>query len=151
MSSHRYYSDDDHDAEDYELQKEYDLIKQFKLEDYLECPETYKIIDNEWNCRVEDTLETKLNDVFMKYHEYFKDLPEGFFSRSSHIHCVDLFMLVKHHLVRNYSIDMFKENPSLAKPLVNSIQDIKQMRLARNKEQLKHRFNVSNKEFSWGK
>jgi hypothetical protein len=151
MNSHKYYSDDEIDDWDYEIRRQYEVIKHFNLYDYLECPETYKIINKDWNQLVEETLEQKLVNIFMKYHDYFKNISSDFLARSTNTNSFDLFMLVKHHLIRNYRLDMFKENPSLATPLVNSIQDIRKMRSIKNKEKLKERFSASNKKFTWRK
>ena len=74
MSSH-YYSDDDLDFEGDEIRKEYEKIKHFTLDDYLDCTSTYKIIYDEWNKRVEDTLESKIISIYEKYYGNFHGVP----------------------------------------------------------------------------
>lgn len=149
MSS-QYYSDDEYDHEEQKKEREFSKIKHFTLEDYLECPETYKIINDEWNERIEQTLEDKIYAIYEKYYNYFKDIPCDFLARSTDLHSTDLFSLVKFHLVRNYSLDLFKENPSLATPLVNSLDMIKRVRKQNKIIQMQDKFMESNQTFSWG-
>lgn len=151
MRTNKYNSDDDYENDDYEIHKEYEKIKHFKLEDYLECPETYKIINDEWNERVIRNMENKITDLFELYFNDFKDVPYGFMSRSEMFHSTDLLLLIKHHLIRNYTTDMFKDKPELANPLINSMKYIKQQRNFRKNELLKEKFKKANTDFCWNK
>lgn len=144
-------NDDYRSDEDDNNDKEYSRISHLTLSDYLDCNHTKKIIKDEWNERVRDDLECDICDLFNEYYELFRDDNTKLFKRASSIHEVDLFMLVKHHLVRNYNLDVFKENPSLANPLLNSLDNIIQKRKEMRQQNINENFDKYNKTFTWGK
>jgi hypothetical protein len=139
-----YYSSDD------EYHDGFKKIKHLTIHDYLDCEETREIITDEWKQRVSEDLEENVTDLFNSFREDFIDTPSDLFKRSNVFHDVELFMLVKHHLVRNYSTDMFKNDPSLANPLLNSLEDIIRKRKLLRKKQIQENFDNQNKTFSWG-
>jgi len=143
-------SDDEYDSDDYDV-KEFNKIKHLSLEDYLDCPQTNAILKSEWEDQLTEKIEDKVEDFFQKYYDYFKHADTRLFSRAKTHHSSDLFSLVKHHLIRDYNLEIFKSNPTLAQPLVNSIDRIKQDRIKAHRQYMQGNFSSSNNKFSWHK
>lgn len=140
---------DDYESDDYETHKEFEKIKHLTLNDYLECEETYNVMNDEWEERFDSNIEEQLNDIFNKYFINFQGENCDFLSRANSYHSADLISLVKFHLRRDYTTDMFEQDPSLAKPLLNSLDSIMQKRKQRRKKDMKEEFTKANKQFSW--
>jgi len=144
-----YYSDDDYESDDQHTKAEYNKLRNFQLRDYLDCPETNKLLNREWDMNVNNTIEHRVDEFFDKHYEFFKHSNTRVFARATSAHGNHLMPLVKHHLVRNYDLNMFKTNPELARPLVNSFNLIKQKRAENKRDELKRNFDYSNRKISW--
>lgn len=140
---------EDYESDDCETQKEFEKIKHLTLNDYLECPETYNVMNDEWEGRFNSNVEEQLNDIFNKYFSNFQGENCNFLSRAESHHSADLISLVKFHLRRDYTTEMFEQEPSLAKPLLNSLDSIIEKRKQRRKKDIKENFMKANKQFSW--
>lgn len=149
MSLKQYYSDEEIPQEEQQIYKEYQNIKHFTLADYLECTETRTIIEDEWNTRIEETIEPELYALFDMFLKEHKHSGTGLFDRATTQHATDFFLLIKHHLVKKYSTSMFEENPTLASPLVRSLDAIRLARKNRKTQHIRERFQQFNQEFSW--
>lgn len=147
-----YYSDsDDNNTEDFILNKRHGVIKDFTLNDYLNCPETKYIIFNEWEERFSEDLEGKIHTIFNKYRDALQCKMSNVFYCSESYHSQDLCNLVKHHLIKDLTLDMFTENPFLAEPLISSIEKIKQAKRNERIKQMNDNIKQSNKLFAWVK
>ena len=141
-----YYSD-----EEYDTSKEYSKISHLQLQDYLECRETFNILNNEWTYKLESELEPEVDKIFNDYFEHFKNEDCDFLKRATTTHAVDFYHMIKHHLVRDYNMDIFKDDPSLAKPLINSIDKIKEERKNKKTFEMQKNFDKLNKKYNWDK
>ncbi len=131
--------------------REYSKISHLKLQDYLDCKETFNILNNEWEYKLEDELEPEVDKIFNDYFNHFKEEDCKLFKRASSIHCVDFNNMIKHHLVRDYNLEIFKDEPSLAKPLLNSLDVIYEERRKNKQLSFQENFNKYNKTYNWGK
>lgn len=115
---YEYNSSDDITPEEEYILKKWETIKDYTIQDYMKCSKTRELLIEEWEERFNKQLEERILDVFNYHFEYLKGNTSNVLYRADKIHGNNLVSLVKHHLVRNYSLDIFKENPDLADPLI---------------------------------
>lgn len=126
-------------------------IKHFTLNDYLSCNQTKELLLQEWDKRIYDDLEPDIINIMKRHIQSSKDNMSNILYRAEERHINDLIMLIKHHIVEDYDLKMFEENPELADPLVNSIGDIRKRQKELIKQQQLENFKNTNKVFNWGK
>jgi hypothetical protein len=117
--THDEYLNDELTYEEVELLEQYEKIKHFTLDDYMECKETRTLLLNEWEEHFNENLKNKIMEIFDEhYHSLNQELSNVFF-RADENHSIDLVSLVRFHLKKNYSTNIFKENPHLAEPMLS--------------------------------
>lgn len=149
--SYRNYENYTDESSDDESQNKNDILSQFTLNDYLDCNETREILDSEWDCNIRENMEEEITEIFRNYRLKFENTQSKLFKRSTSEHEATLFSLIKHHLVRNYNTEIFKNNPHLATPLIKSFDTIMQNRKEKAKQAIHKKFENSNKKFNWNK
>jgi hypothetical protein len=147
-----YYSDEEDHYDQSKLRK-WNAIKHLTLDDYFKCPQTGNIISNEWNDRFSSHLEQPIVHVFNKHLNHLQNEYSNVLYRASTSHTTDLLNLVKHHLVKDYSVTMFEHNPDLADPLLRSMNEIREKEREKELEEKQNRMSEklksSAKEFNW--
>lgn len=118
-----YYTDDELSDGEIERLHKYEEIKHFTLDDYFRCDETKHLLIDEWNTRFNRFIEEKIKELYDVYRENIIQNDLNIMERSNEEHYIDLIELVKHHLVKDYDIGIFEENPLFAQPLKQMIQD----------------------------
>jgi hypothetical protein len=142
-------SDDITPEEEYILEK-WETIKHYTIQDYMKCHETKQLLIEHWEERFNKQLEEKILEVFKYHFEYLKGNCSNVLYRADEIHGNDLLCLVKHHLVKDYSLDIFKDNPDLADPLVKLYENNYDVE-HHDKKLLHKKFKAANKIYNWGK
>jgi hypothetical protein len=62
---------------------------------------------------------------------------------------MDLMSLISHHLVRDYDISIFHEDPDLAAPLLADFNRIEEERREEQRKRYSKAFTKANKKFDW--
>lgn len=138
------YSDDDTDK-----RKQIEKIRNFTINDYLSCKYTRNILHKQWEENFENNLERKIENFFFDNYDYMIDTNANVFYRANETHSIDLVSLIKHHLIRDYDLSVFYENPELATPLISQYSHIQDMRKREIRKRHSKAFKESNKEFDW--
>lgn len=148
------YSDNEVEWSEEQREIEYNKISHFTQADYMKCPQTRDILVEDFEEGFQENLEEDLRDIFINNYHTLANKFSSVLYRADESHAEDFIMLVHHHLVKNYNLGIFKEDPSLARPLVEQIDDIREReKLERNKE-MNAKINKSinkQKNFVWGK
>ena len=113
-----YISDDDYNEDEY-LTKKREEIAHFTLDDYMSCGATRSILITNWQQKFDDNLEKDIENIFNSHYEYLKGTMSNVLYRADEHHAIDLVSLVQHHLVRDYDMSVFYEDPDLAAPLLS--------------------------------
>lgn len=97
--------------------KEGEFLDEFyKLEDFLRCKETKEILDKEHYISFVKNMEPELIDFLKYFKEYYK---ETTLFKDTKGHAEGEFVaLIYNNLNKNYDLNIFYENPELAKPLI---------------------------------
>lgn len=112
------FSNDELSYEEIKLLEKYEKIKHLTIDDYMECKETRKLLLNEWDERFDLNLKNKISEIFDEHFHSLKDELSNVFFRANERHSIDLVSLVRYHLKKDYSLNIFKDNPDLADPLL---------------------------------
>lgn len=154
----KYSSEDDYNSSDEDFEEYHELlqkekkqneIKRFSLEDYFKCEKTKDLIINEWEEKFENTLAIKIMHIFNRHYEYLQKNGDDIFYYANKNHLVDLCNLVKYHVQKEYTTEMFDENPELAQPLIESYSKIKKQEQIEEKKKMSKAFISANKEYNW--
>lgn len=144
-------SDEDGDYIDpFELERleKWNIIKHFRLHDYMSCEETKKVLKQHWKKEFH-AVEDELYEMFDTYHTYMNEKHFNVLSFADTVHRCDFVSLITHHITKNYDTSIFEEEPQLAEPLVRKINDIIHLRKEQKKLSLKEKYKTSNKTFNW--
>lgn len=132
-------------------EKEWKKIKHFTVNDYLSCKQTKELLLQEWDKKFNDNLEPNIENVMKKHIDNAKNTSSNILCGANMAHISDLIMLVKYHVVKDYDLTLFEEDPELAQPLVHSIDDIRKKQKNAIKQQQIENFKNMNKTYNWGK
>jgi hypothetical protein len=145
-----YYSDDEYDYDDEQRQKKVILLKDLTLKDYLAYKDTRISLENEWNKKIEDEIREDSDALWKDMRDKCKHVT-NIGELIEDIHKNDMFEMIRYHLVPQYDLGLFEENPDLAMGLVNKIDQIRSNERNRNNERMRKDFNEANVKFIWGK
>lgn len=126
-------------------------IKHFTLDDYFSCDETKEIIQNQWNDKYYYTMEENINTLFNSAVNDFQSSNTNILLRADKIHGTYLLDLIKHHVKREYDLDIFKRDPFLAEPLLEQYEEIQKRKENERKKNLEIRFINANRKYDWNK
>ena len=150
MSKYTDYDSFDEDVEENEiLEKKRNEIKNFTLNDYMSCGATKSTLILNWQQNFDDNLEKKIEDIYQNHYEYMKGTMANVFYRAEQHHVVDLISLISHHLVRDYDVSIFHEDPDLAAPLLADFNRIQEERREEQRKRYSKAFTKANKVFDW--
>ena len=152
MQRNYYSSDSETDELDFEEEerlRKWDLIKHLNVDDYFSNKETKQLLIINWD----DTFEKKLNNNIIDLFKYYKSNCEfhesNILSLADEVHSCDLINLIKYHTKKHYSLDIFEEEPDLAKPLYDSIKRKEEEERKKKELELQNKFNKSKQKFNW--
>ena len=134
---------DEYVEEEYIIKKVKKL--RFYAKDYMSCKETKDILLTNWRDKFSNSLEEKIDNIFKHNYVYMKQTSANILSRAEKYHASDLVSLIKHHIVKDYDISVFMDNPDLANELLENFNDIKQKRNEEIKKQHAKALSKSNK------
>jgi hypothetical protein len=144
------YSDDEYDYDEEQRLKKVELLQEFTINDYLAFRETRNVLNDEWDKKVEEELRDKSSKLWNKMYDNCNNV-SNLGDLIEDIHENDMFELIRHHIVPQYDLEIFEENPDIAMGLVNKIDQIRSEEQQRQKTVMKSQFKSANVEFSWGK
>ena len=145
-----YNDSDSEELDDYEFSRleKCRQLKHFSINDYLSCRETNFLLKQDWNNEYEST-ENEFEKIFIDYKSYFNEKGYNILALADNIHQSDFSSLIKHHIKKKYNILIFEEEPSLAAPLVEQIDEIRKKKELQKKQHLIENYKKSNKTFDW--
>ena len=117
-----YDSDDEIQNLDYHEKAQQEIInkiQQFTIDDYLACKETRNILTMEWEHIFENKLQDQIEYVYAQFLSSMKDGGYNILALADDNHSNDLLSIIKHHIDKKYSLEIFQENPNLAQSLIN--------------------------------
>lgn len=117
-------NEDELTNEEIDLIHKWEEIRHFTMEDYVSCKETREILIHEWEDKFNNTLEKNILDIFNNHYNNLKEEYSNVLYRCEERHGIDLVSIVRHHLVKKYSLDIFKKNPYLAEPILKKLNDL---------------------------
>ena len=144
------YSDDEYDYEEEQRVQKVEQLKDLSLKDYLAYPETRNILENEWNKHICETLEEPMSDMW-KELTYECGRNRNMLNINEKIHEYIFYEIVKHHLVPQYNLQIFDDDPDLANGLVHNLDSVRAIMKKNEREKMNINFKDSNKEFKWGR
>ena len=121
-----------------------DLTNKFTVEDYMNNPETYAILEDEFF----NKFDRNMNDIIHDFYKYkvsdtvdnlIDVFDKDYFAKKSS----DLFFIIYSHVVKDYDISIFHNNPHLAKSMFKDEDGV-----PKKKKELPKK--ISSKKFDWG-
>lgn len=151
MSKSEYINDSDgEELDEFELLRleKWDAIKHYTLNDYMSCKQTKSLVVQQWNIDYEP-VEKELEELYNKYASYMQTRNYDVLALSRDTHVCDFLSLIRHHIKNKYTTTIFEEDPDLAKPLIQQIEDIRKERELQRQIQKKEKLKQSNRTFNW--
>jgi len=121
MSDHRYTSENELDGSEENVQL---LKEKFTLDDFLDYEETYKILHQNFIWEYERNCEPVL-EHFYKYETGYcnSSVATAFANECEEEHLGDFLGIVFRNIKPTYDLNIFYDNPSLAKSMVITYND----------------------------
>ena len=138
MNNEEYFSDSSNE----------DPLSKFTIEDYINNPETHDILKDEFFNKFDRIMNDEIND-FYKYKvsdtvDNFIDVfDKDYFAKNSS----DLFFIIYSHVVKDYDISIFKDNPDLAKSMFKDEDGIPKKKKEVSKKIISKKFDWSSKTY----
>lgn len=141
----------EYDSDEIQYINKKKTIRRYRVNDYMQCEETHKILETVWYNDFIHRLEDPITRLFNKYFNQASKIQSSFLYCANKEHGIVLLDILQHHIQRRYNTQIFKEQPDLALPLLQqkTIQNkiIKKERAI----QVQRDFQKVNKEYTWGK
>jgi hypothetical protein len=125
-------------------------IKHFTIHDYLSCKETKNALNNFWYQKFYNKLEQPILSLYHSYLTPLKKIHSNVLHNANEYHAITLVDLIGHHIQKSYSLQVFKESPDLALPLLNQIAEINRVKKENLLATRKQKFHDVNKQYIWG-
>jgi|SaaInlStandDraft_1057018.scaffolds.fasta_scaffold105528_2 hypothetical protein len=135
-----------------------DIVQQLKdnftLEDFLSCDKTRKILEQDWYNEFTYKIENQIEEFYENERGYFReDISTLFYYDTCGSFVSHLTSLLFKHIEPKYDLEIFYENPCLAKPLIEKMENIKEEKALLHKAKLKKNYeenaNNQGKTFNW--
>jgi hypothetical protein len=143
-------TDSDSDSEEVTLLKE-----RFTMADFLMCPGTRQILEEERHQKFGDTL---YHDIEEFYEAVCRDCGGGvasalYYDQEGTRFCTDLIWLVYQYLVPKYDLQIFYDHPNLAKPLSEGYEELLKQKEAERLKKQREAYQEANAhqgmKFNW--
>ena len=126
------------------------LRARFSLKDFLSCYETREILEEAFLERFEEKLEGALCELYERVRKDHDEQCTGILaSDRGGTGCGQFKNLVWDNIEKSYDLEVFYNNPELATPLLNSIDDIKEEETQLKRRELQVQFKTANRAFDW--
>ena len=126
------------------------LKDRFSLKDFLSCYETRQILEDVFRERFEEKLEQALCGLYERVRKDHIEQATGILANDrGGIGCGQFINLVWDGIEKDYDLKVFYDEPELATPLLNSIDDIKEQEAQLKQTKLQERFVKANRAFDW--
>ena len=136
--------------EDIYTSKGESLKQRFSLNDFLSCYETRNILENAFQEKFEENLEDSLRELYTKICDDHYNQCTGILANARDgTGCSKFVDIVWRHLEKEYDLEIFFQEPELAQPLLETIDDIKQEQALFKRKQLQEKFKKANTTFDW--
>ena len=131
------------------------LKERFTLDDFLMCPETRQILEEERYQKLGDTL---YHDIEEFYEGVCQECGGGvasalYYDQEGMRFCGDLIGLVYQYLVPKYDIQIFYDQPKLAKPLSEGYEELlkqrEEERLQKQRDDYQETNSHQGMKFNW--
>ena len=145
---------DEEDVEQYDVdgcsEEARALKARFSLKDFLSCYETREILEDAFCKKFEEKIEQKLCNFYERVRDDHRKQCTGMLAHDrGGIGCGEFVNIVWDHLEKDYDLEVFYDDPELATPLLNSIDEIKEHEAQLKQSELQERFKQANKAFDW--
>jgi hypothetical protein len=108
-----------------------ELIESFSLDDFLKFPETREILLQEHKDEFETKLEPPIHNFFRQEVSFCQQSYSTLFANERDCEHIGIFKaIVFNNIIPNHDLDIFIDNPRLAKSMVNTYNE----RCAREEE-----------------
>lgn len=107
------------------------IIEDYSLDDYFSCPETRNLLLDDWDDEFDCYIRKPIIDLFHIETTLLKQCFSNTMYKAVDEHAEDLVDIIKYHIKKEYSTDIFTENPDLAEPLIKM-----KKQLSNNKNEL---------------
>jgi len=116
----------DNDSIDSDEEKLVKLEKLFKLKDYINNPKTRVFLENDHNEKFSTTAEKDIRKLYSKIKRYCQGKQSSVLRFDNSSKGIGQIVGITYkYLIKNYSLQIFEENPELAQPLIREYEDKK--------------------------
>lgn len=127
----------------------------FTLEDFLNCDFTKKILQENWYNKFTYKIESQIESFYEHERKYFReDLSTLFYYDTTGSFAGYLTAIMFEHITPEYDLDVFYENPALAKPLIEKMENSKHEKTIEHqkliRENYKEKSTSDGQKFNWG-
>lgn len=142
-------SNEDPNAEEAEM-----LKKNFKLEDYLKCPETREILEEQWHEKFCKQCEKDLWDFYeQEQKEQQANSSSILFYDKYGSYAGNLSALVFPYIEPQYDLQIFYDFPYLAQPLIDDLKNKARVEEEERKRRIRENYEKAvkhkGKTFNW--
>ena len=125
-----------------------DPLSKFTIEDFTNNPETHSILEDEFfnkfdrnmNDQIDDFYKYKVSDSVDNFIDVFD---KDYFAKNSS----DLFFIIYSHVVKDYDISIFIDNPDLARSMFKDKDNISKKKKEFPKKIISKKFDWSSKTY----
>lgn len=124
------------------------------LSDFLECDKTRDILHQQWYNKFTHIIEPLIEEFYEHEREYFReDISTLFYYDTCGSFVAYLTSIMFKYIEPEYDLEIFYQNPSLAKPLLEKMENIKEEKALLHKEKIQQNYeensNTQGKTFDW--
>jgi len=111
------------DSDDEKLEK---LEKLFKFQDYINNPKTKKLLENDHLEKFSISAERDICKLYSNIKKYCQGRQSSVLQFDNSSKGIgEIVGLTYKHIIKNYSLQLFFDNPELAQPLIREYEDKK--------------------------
>ena len=126
----------------------------FTLDDFLNCEITKKILLENWRNTFTYKIEQEIESFYEHERSYLRDdLSTLYYYDTTGSFVGHLTAIMFEYTEPEYDLDIFYENPALAKPLIEKMENDKFKKHEKHKQQIKENYEENStsqgKTFNW--
>jgi len=145
---------DEQTSEDAYIEAKWSNLQQFTMDEFLECKHTKNLLEQEWDHAFETTTQGDIEEIFTSFAKDMDYSGSNVLALADERHSEDLLELVRYHIDKQYSLQIFADNPDLAEPICYKRDEAFEQRLllkkeTQKKETQKKSNKKGNKQFNW--
>jgi len=117
------------------------LRETFSLKDFLNCEKTSQILQDNWYLDFTSKYEGKLEELYETERKYFREnISTLFYYDTDGTFVSHLKEILYKHIKPKYDLEVFYENPHLAMPLIDKIENLKETNLLEHQKNIKETY-----------